>query len=68
LTFEQKSDSWGFSSEDISHGMALADFDNDGDLDVVITGWRVKPVSTATTVVHPVLQLGSRETPPTLRG
>jgi len=36
LTFEEVGKNWGFTSVDISHGMALADFDNDGDLDVVI--------------------------------
>ena len=36
LTFEEVGDKWGFSSTDISHGMAFGDFDNDGDLDVII--------------------------------
>lgn len=36
LTFTDKSLDWGFSEEDISHGLAKADFDNDGDLDFVI--------------------------------
>jgi hypothetical protein len=36
MTFEDVSEKWGFKTEAVSGGMALADFDNDGDLDVII--------------------------------
>lgn len=36
LQFEDKSSEWGFHEYDVSHGLASADFDQDGDLDFAI--------------------------------
>lgn len=36
LQFEDVSESWGFTDSTFSNGAAVADFDNDGDLDLVI--------------------------------
>jgi hypothetical protein len=36
LTFEDVSAAWGFDQRGVSHGMCLADLDNDGDMDVVM--------------------------------
>ena len=36
LTFEEVSAAWGFDTPSVSQGMALADLDNDGGMDVVI--------------------------------
>lgn len=37
LTFENVSEEWGITQADFSSGAAYADFDNDGDLDMLVT-------------------------------
>ena len=39
LTFEEAAGQWGFDLPGVSQGMACADLDNDGDLDVVINNF-----------------------------
>lgn len=36
MTFETAGDAWGFNQSEIGHGIATADLDGDGDLDVIV--------------------------------
>ena len=36
LVFEEMTPGWGFTTDQIAHGFALADLDNDGDLDLAV--------------------------------
>ena len=44
LTFVETGTDWGFDSKQVSHGMVLADLDNDGDLDVVVSCLNAPPL------------------------
>ncbi|MBI1839768.1 MAG: VCBS repeat-containing protein [Verrucomicrobia bacterium] len=57
LTFEDMAKSWGFDSERISQGVALADLDNDGDLDVVINCLNAPPLLYRNESAEPRIQV-----------
>ncbi len=42
LTFEEVGQEWGFNRKGVSNGMALADLDNDGDMDAVVNNLNEK--------------------------
>ena len=44
LSFTDASQTWGFDSRNVSHGMALGDLDNDGDSDVVVNCLNAPPL------------------------
>ena len=68
LTFEEVGEKWGFSSIDISHGMATGDFDNDGDLDVVINRLDAPAGVYRNESVAPRLAVRLRGLPPNTQG
>ena len=57
LTFEDKAQSWGFNSDRISQGVALADLDNDGDLDIVINCFNGPPLVYRNNSVEPRIEV-----------
>ncbi len=68
LTFEESGAAWGFNALGISQGMALADLDNDGDLDVVINNLNREAWLYRNESVAPRLAVRLRGRPPNTRG
>lgn len=68
LTFEDVSQAWGFDSRQVSNGMALADLDNDGDLDVVINCANAAPLIYRNDSVAPRVAVRLKGLPPNTQG
>jgi len=68
LTFEDVSQAWGFDSRQVSHGMALADLDDDGDLDVVINCANAAPLFYRNDSSAPRVAVRLKGLPPNTQG
>jgi hypothetical protein len=68
LTFEDVSAQWGFDSRQISHGMALADLDNDGDMDVAINCANAAPLIYRNDSSAPRVAVRLKGQPPNTQG
>lgn len=68
LRFVEKSTDWGFDHAGISHGMALADLDNDGDMDIAVNNFNETATVYRNNVPAPRIAVNLLGIPPNTQG
>jgi len=68
FTFEDVSESWGFAATEISQGMAMADLDGDGDLDLAINTLNAQPLLYRNNTTAPRIAVRLAGRPPNRAG
>lgn len=68
LTFEEVGHAWGFDAKGVSSSMALADLDNDGDLEVIVNNLNAAASLFRNDTSAPRIAVRLRGLPPNTRG